>query len=481
MAQFAYSFCMAMLHSFWQAALLAVTYFLLVFIVNEKAGPLQKKKLLFLSVTIQLLLFVATFISYYIAPESSFDKGLFAKNISTLLSADKIHQLAPWLFTIYITVILYKAVKIISSWFYFKKQYYLGIQKPAVHLKLFTGLQALRFGIKRKVVLLFSTTLNTPVTFGFLKPVIILPVALVNQLSMAQAEALIIHELTHIKANDYLFNWLVILVQTLFFFNPFVLLLCKKISLEREKHCDVSVLSHQYTPLFYAETLLAVQQVKSKITSFQLAAAAKPEQLLKRILFFTNDYNKLNPYNNRSIFPLLAILPVLFFAGALIFQTAITTTPQSVTNSPTNQYSKQEKEIATIVNSILHNLGKEKMSAIEAMIKKQQPLIEKQIKKIQPLLNKVIKEAKILQPIYEEPADESGIFIPATMQESENIKQIVIREEESGSKNAVIKVYTAVLLNGKWVLQPQWKLAGKEIPSIDSVSLLPDSSLINLK
>ncbi|MBK6635063.1 MAG: M48 family metalloprotease [Chitinophagaceae bacterium] len=59
--------------------------------------------------------------------------------------------------------------------------------------------------------------------FWFFKPVILLPVALVNNISTQQAETLILHELAHIRTNDYLLNWFLLTAETLFFLILFVL------------------------------------------------------------------------------------------------------------------------------------------------------------------------------------------------------------------------------------------------------------------
>src|SRR5262249_18703553 len=150
-------------------------------------------------------------------------------------------------------------------------------------MKLFTQEKAFQFGINKKVAVWLSNSINTPLTFGFLKPVILLPVALMNNISTKQAETLIIHELVHIKMNDFLLNWFMIAAETIFFFNPFVAFICKRIRLEREQHCDVSVIAFNYQPALYAEALLKAEQIKRMIPDLQLAAVSTRKQLLHRI------------------------------------------------------------------------------------------------------------------------------------------------------------------------------------------------------
>ena len=63
--------------------------------------------------------------------------------------------------------------------------------------------------------------------------------------------------------------------------------------------------------------------------------------------------------------------------------------------------------------------------------------------------------------------------------ENDETKQIVVREEQSGSKNALIKVYTLSYTNGKWIIHPEWKLAAKEIPVTDSLLNTNDTTVIH--
>ncbi|MEY2916344.1 MAG: hypothetical protein RIS73_58, partial [Bacteroidota bacterium] len=206
MTQLSYSFCMSMLHSLWQSGLLLLVFLLSEIIFKNKISPLQKRNLLFILLLTQAFLFLVTFFIYFLNIENTATINFIGKTVTDILPADIIYATTPWLFTFYLIGIAYKMIKALYEWVYFKKQYQLGLQKPTIDLKLFTALKANHFGIKRKVQLWFSSSINAPVTFGFLKPIIVLPVALINQLSIRQAETLILHELTHIIANDYLLN-----------------------------------------------------------------------------------------------------------------------------------------------------------------------------------------------------------------------------------------------------------------------------------
>ena len=114
-----------------------------------------------------------------------------------------------------------------------------------------------QIGIKQAVRLVQSELVKVPVAVGWLKPVILLPMGIILQLSTEQLDSILWHELAHIRRRDYLVNILQGLVETVFFFNPGLLWLSSLIRAEREACCDDMVLSRMNRKANYLEALLA--------------------------------------------------------------------------------------------------------------------------------------------------------------------------------------------------------------------------------
>ena len=470
MTQLSYSFCMSMLHSLWQAGLLWLLYVIADHIFLKKNSPLEKRNLLFVITTAQLALFVITFFTYFSAPQNTVVPGNIGNWIAGLLPAEKMYLITSWLFSAYCLVIFYKIIKAFYTWYHFKKQYQQGLQKPPIDLKLFTIAKAHHFGIKRKIKLWLSTTINTPVTFGFLKPVILLPVALLNNIDTAQAETLVLHELSHIKTNDYLLNWFLIFANTIFFFNPFVSELCKKIRLEREKYCDINVMAFAYSPALYAETLLKAERIKQLVPAFQLAAVSRKKQLLHRIRFFADTENIKQPKRVNFIAPLLGVLLLFLVFSAALFRTTGNATAQIAAEVPEAVLQKNSIESAgaQFVNNVLPVIDTKALNELEAAVKAQQPKIEQQLKKLQPYIRSVQRNAQKI-------ADEAlrNFAMPAGITENDATREIIINEESSGSKSSSVKVYRLSFENGQWILKPEWMVIAKEIR--DSLNRFRDS------
>lgn len=146
----------------------------------------------------------------------------------------------------------------------------------------------------KKVKLGISTTIDTPISFGWIEPIILLPIALVNQLTVKEIESIILHEWAHILRNDYLINIITSLVQVILFFNPFSYLLNKEISLQREIACDNYVMNASVEKLDYLNTLYKIATgMHSKDAAIQntskwtLGILNIPNELLYRVKTLT--------------------------------------------------------------------------------------------------------------------------------------------------------------------------------------------------
>ncbi|RYD51277.1 MAG: M56 family metallopeptidase [Sphingobacteriales bacterium] len=140
-----------------------------------------------------------------------------------------------------------------------------------------------QLGIHRKVQILHSGLANVPVVIGHVKPVILMPLGLINRLTVAEVEAIISHELAHILRKDYLVNLLQVFLETVFFFNPAVLWLNSLIRQEREHCCDDLALQVHAGTRDYINALLGCYEFQPHANRFALAFPGPKNQLLNRV------------------------------------------------------------------------------------------------------------------------------------------------------------------------------------------------------
>src|SRR5215471_19873468 len=95
-----------------------------------------------------------------------------------------------------------------------------------------------RVGIKRAVRFCQCNGIDVPAVIGWFRPVVLLPMTVLTGLSEAQLEAVLVHELAHIRRCDYVVNLLQIAAETVLFYHPAVWWLSHRIRVERENCCD---------------------------------------------------------------------------------------------------------------------------------------------------------------------------------------------------------------------------------------------------
>ena len=137
---------------------------------------------------------------------------------------------------------------------------------------------------RRAITLLESTLVDVPTVIGWLKPVVLLPASAVAALSPQQLEAILAHELAHIRRHDYLVNLLQTLVETVLFYHPAVWWLSRRIRIERENCCDDLAVSLCGDPVAYANALADLESLRSETApTHHIAMAATGGALLQRV------------------------------------------------------------------------------------------------------------------------------------------------------------------------------------------------------
>lgn len=150
-----------------------------------------------------------------------------------------------------------------------------------------------RPSLARKVRL--SNRINSPALIGLFKPLILFPVSVVNHLEPDEVEALLAHELSHYASKDHWWNFLQTLIEVLFYFNPAVHWIGKRIREEREFRCDQRVGELGISTLVYATALYKIEE---QCLTPKLALSARPGSLLgrvERMLLNTPNYYHMKP------------------------------------------------------------------------------------------------------------------------------------------------------------------------------------------
>jgi beta-lactamase regulating signal transducer with metallopeptidase domain len=130
------------------------------------------------------------------------------------------------------------------------------------------------FQAVRCVELCQSDRLQVPTAIGFLKPAVVLPTWALQELSTAELNSILIHELAHLRRRDDWTNLAQQIVKALLFFHPAVWWIESKLALEREIACDDAVLAETANPRGYAQCLISIAEKSFIRRGLALAQAA---------------------------------------------------------------------------------------------------------------------------------------------------------------------------------------------------------------
>jgi GWxTD domain-containing protein len=136
-------------------------------------------------------------------------------------------------------------------------------------------------GITRAVILMESCLADVPMLLGHFRPLILLPIGLLTGLPAGQVEAILLHELAHIKRRDYLVNMIQRLAEGILFYHPAAWWVSRVIRVERENCCDDLVVSITKNSHEYATTLAALEHLRS--SGREPAIAATGGHVMNRI------------------------------------------------------------------------------------------------------------------------------------------------------------------------------------------------------
>jgi len=117
-----------------------------------------------------------------------------------------------------------------------------------------------RMRLSRPVRMFQSAMVDVPAVIGWLRPVLLVPAAMLGELLPQQIDAVLAHELAHVRRYDYLVNLLQALIETLLFYHPAVWWLSRRIRIERENCCDDAAVVLCGSRVDYAATLMALEQ-----------------------------------------------------------------------------------------------------------------------------------------------------------------------------------------------------------------------------
>lgn len=227
-----------------------------------------------------------------------------------------INSLFPWMCALYVAGFALMLARLSAGMLQLFNLRSSGTFAPGTALGEAFETQKQQMHVHVAVKLLISAKAKVPMVIGFLKPVVLLPVSAITQLKPEQIETILLHELAHIRRNDYLVNILQTVVETVLFFNPFVWMISGIARREREHCCDDLVIGNTSEPLHYATALAILASRKTVTPPMAVAASGGGAHLYDRIQRIMEV--RKNQFSYSRMVATLIIIATIAFSAAWI-------------------------------------------------------------------------------------------------------------------------------------------------------------------
>jgi beta-lactamase regulating signal transducer with metallopeptidase domain/HEAT repeat protein len=220
----------------------------------------------------------------------------------------------PWLVVAWLFGVLLLSMRVIGGYVWARRLVSWDTDAVSADIQAMAARIAARLCPHAAVRVLASTRAQVPMVIGMLRPVVLIPASLLTGLTPAQLEAILAHELAHVRRYDYAMNLLQTVFETLFFFHPAMWWLSRRMRDEREQACDELAVAVCGDPYFYSRVLLTVEEWRSARISF--APAATGGSLTRRVQKLIGDDDRKLDVGPRWFAGIVTVAAVLLAGGS---------------------------------------------------------------------------------------------------------------------------------------------------------------------
>lgn len=351
----------SLLHSLWQGALIALLLGIALLFLQKRSSNVRYT-LAASSLGLTLVAFFGTFAylfnaakaqqeafndTLYIVTQENYNH--FVNQVTaeqSLLSIflEYFNQHLPVIVVFWFLGVLVLSLRFLGGLAYLQRLRHTQNQPISEHWQERLNSIKTQIGLSKSVQLLESALIRVPMVIGYLKPIVLLPIGTINALSAAEVEAILAHELAHIKRNDYLINLIQSIIDVLFFYHPAVWWMSNTVRTERENCCDDLALSVTGNSLIIAKALANLESLRQRSYHLSLAFTGNKNQLFNRISRLLGQPMKKN---NHFVEGLVAVIVIILCLTTINYRVnaSVTETKDELTEMVSDSIIPKEEII----------------------------------------------------------------------------------------------------------------------------------------
>lgn len=212
------------------------------------------------------------------------DQGVYPRTEDTEVHVWQWHDISRWLVVLWVIGMAFMVLRTLNSLLGLRQLQRSpadGQSAPLGELQVITNQLCERMNLRHSVKLVMNANTTYPAVLGFLKPIILIPPAMMTGVSPEHWQLIIAHELSHVRRYDAIVNLMQMLIESVLFFNPGVWWISRQVRIEREACCDAMAADVTGQTLEFARMLLNVASGdwRPTVPKTSRAKDSRPESL----------------------------------------------------------------------------------------------------------------------------------------------------------------------------------------------------------
>lgn len=330
----------ALIHFIWQGTLITLAYW----VITRNISSIHTKYWTGMGmVVLALLAPILNTLSFSNQSESlvtlvTLQSGYIAHQQLSIenLALYLINKSLPLMVLIWASTVLFLSIRLIRSWMQLAAIKHDCEPIVSKELKGFIKNVAIKLDLPNIPMLKVSKQVLVPAAYGIFKPTVLLPLSLISKIPREQLEAIIKHELCHLKRNDFVHNIIQLCADTLLFFHPGIRWMNNDIRHIREQCCDQLVLSNDTETITYAKALTSIAEFTNGLKlKHSIHLGINDGVLLNRVKFL------LQNKSSQSSLMIFAPLFLIIIFSIILLQPRTSNLNDNVLTKNSSQNSEQ--------------------------------------------------------------------------------------------------------------------------------------------
>ena len=272
----------ALLAFIWQGAVIGALLAAILALTPERSAPLRYVICCIAMVALAVVPAVAAAFAYTSHGAWVTEGVPSISAFAPALGRGVVTPIQRWFIAVWLCGVAIASVRVATGWTHVRRIRTSATAAPAAIERVLMSVEA-KLGMRAAARIGLTSMADSPIAFGWWQPTILLPMATIVDLTPEQLEAVLAHELAHVRRYDFAANLAQVIVETLLFFHPATWWVSSRVRREREHCCDDSAVALAGDPATYVRALLALERSRPGAPSLALGLGAGAHELLPRI------------------------------------------------------------------------------------------------------------------------------------------------------------------------------------------------------